>query len=279
MRRRAVADIDPLVLGNAARPRLAGGHHDEAGTLVDRRIGDLELGIGEGDRAVVVTRRDHLRRADRLADPGRRVAGGDLGEPAPYLPALGLSFSQGLAKRGAQGVFVERVDIGRHDQSVALGIAHFHPVRGIAQRIDLLAALGCSLARASGAQRFGPGHQCDLDLARTDLVGGLVQQQDRTVAIGAFRLDQFGMAGPQRFGDRAAGVGYLRKGDLRNDADPVRIGQQARARIRLSRAQGIGHQRHRIAAFQRVFRPVVDLAHADNHRKQIGVHCINPCTI
>ena len=147
----------------------------------------------------------------------------------------------------AQRVLVERVDIGRHDQPVALRIANLHPVRGIAQRVDLLAALGRSLARASGAQGLGPGHQRDLDLASADFVGGLVQQQDRTVAVGAFRLDQFGMAGTQRFSDRAAGIGNLGKGDLCNDADPIRIGEQGGTGIGLSRAQGIGHQRHRIA--------------------------------
>ena len=54
---------------------------------------------------------------------------------------------------------------------------------------------------------------------------------------------------------------------------------QGSARIDLGRAQGIGHQRHRIAPLQRVFRTVVDLSDANDDRKKVGVHCSIPCAI
>ena len=179
----------------------------------------------------------------------------------------------------AQRVLVKRIDVGRHDQPVALRIADLHPVRRIAQGIDLLAALGGCLARAGRAQGFGPGDQCDLDLARADLVGRFIQQQDRAVAIGAFGLDQFGVGGAQLRRHRAARVSNLGKGDLLDHTDPVSIGQQGHPGIGFCGAQGIGHQRHGITPFQRVGRTVVDLADADDHGQQITVHRSIPCAI
>ena len=279
MCRRAIADIDPLGFRNATRARFARRHDDEPGALVDRRIGDLELGIGEGDRAVLVARRNHVLGRNWLADPRGRIAGGHFGEPAPDRTTFRLPLGQRLAQRGAQGILVKRVNVGRHDQPVALRIAHLHPVRGIAQRVALLPAAGCGLAGTGRAQRFCPRNQRDPDLARANPIGGLVQQQDRAIAVRPLGLDQFSICRTKLFSNRPARVGNLRKGDLLDHADPVCLRQQRYTGIRLGRAQRIGHQGNRIAPLQRVLRTIIDLSDANDDGQQVGIHRINPCAI
>ncbi len=52
--RGAHADIDEAVLGDAASARLGEARDEEARALVDRRVGDHQLRIGEGDGAIAV---------------------------------------------------------------------------------------------------------------------------------------------------------------------------------------------------------------------------------
>src|SRR3546814_14787208 len=75
-----LADMDHAIFGDAAAPCLGEARDEETRPLVHRRIGDHQLRIGEGDRAVAFVDLEDVFGACGLADPRAVVRGGDVGE-------------------------------------------------------------------------------------------------------------------------------------------------------------------------------------------------------
>ena len=203
VRCRTIAQKYQLVLRDAPAPRFGKRSHDEACALIDRRIGDLELGVGEGDRAIAIVGRNDVIGTDWLAEPRARAGGSDLAHRGPDFATFGLSLLERLAVGGPPCILVERIDICRHDEPVALGIALANAVACIAQRVGFVAILALLQRRklARGAQGFAPGHRANPGFSATDAIGRLVQQQDRTVPIGHCGLHAMRGLDTERFGD------------------------------------------------------------------------------
>ncbi|UVI39266.1 hypothetical protein [Qipengyuania spongiae] len=254
VRRRAVADEDQPVLRDPAPPGLGKAGDDEPRALIDAGIGDLQLGVGKGDRAVAFRRGHHLPRAYRLPDPGVIAARRDLAHARPQRAALGLPLGQGLTVFVAQRVLVERIDIDRHGQPVARSEALPLAMARIAQRVRLLLPLTsfqCGLL-PRGTQRLAAHDGADMRLARADAVGGVVEQADGTVAIGHGGLFAMGGGDPEPFGQNAIDPVELRPADLPHHRETVAIGEQVAAAIRIGSPQRLGHETDRIEPVCRV---------------------------
>ena len=273
MRRRAVADKDQPVFRQSAPSRFGKARHDKACTLIDRGIGDLELGIGKGDRAIARAGCDDGLGIDRLSQPSAFAGGGDFAHARPQCAAFGLTFAERLAIGGAARILVQRIDVDRQDQTVALGIAGAVAMRRIAQRVGCLGSFGAFHRRKlpCGAQRLAAGHRADRRFAAADAVGGFVQQADRAVAIGLDGLLAMRGRDIQRFGYQSIDRIQLRPGELRHHRQRLAIGQPAAPAIGIGAAQRLGHQGDRIQPIAGHFGPVVDLAHADDDGDAFGI--------
>ena len=135
----------PSVLGHAGGPRRLHRADDVRRALVDLQVGRAELGIGEGDHAVVRRGRGDLLGAKGPGDPGVGVGCGDLAEAGPQRADARPVLGQCPPVGGAQRVFEERVGLDGQDDPAgdfeirrpgALG-----PEQG---------GRGCSLGRLAG---------------------------------------------------------------------------------------------------------------------------------
>ncbi|HEU4821512.1 MAG TPA: hypothetical protein VFS87_10190 [Qipengyuania sp.] len=265
MRRRAVTDEDQPLLRHSSPPRFGKAGDDEACPLVDRGIGDLELGVRKGNRSVALGRGYHLVGAHCLPQPGVLAPDSDFAHTGPQRAALRLTLGKRLAPRRAPGVLVERIDIDRECQAVALGVAGTHPVRRVAQRVR------CRQGDC-GAHRLAADYRADPRLARGDAVRGFVEQPDRAVTIGLRSLLAMRRRNTKRLGQLAIDRVELRPADLAHHRQAVAVPQPPATSVGIGPAQRFGHQPDRIEPVLGPRGPVVDLPHTDNHRRPFRVH-------
>ena len=135
MRGGAGSDVDQSVIRDPGLKRSRQARHQKSGPLIDGTVGDHQLVVREGDRAVVGGGRDDLVWAHRLSEPSPRVLGGHLREQRPDLAALPLRRLQALAIRGPACVLIERVNVDRCDQPVALSQRRGGAASGLAQQV------------------------------------------------------------------------------------------------------------------------------------------------
>src|SRR3546814_16533008 len=72
------------------------------------------------------------------SNPRAGVRGGDLGEARPDFGAFELRLGEAVAPRRAGRIFIERIDVDRRRQAVALGIVGLAAGRDLAHRIVAL---------------------------------------------------------------------------------------------------------------------------------------------
>ena len=156
-----------------------------ARALVDLHVGRAELGIGEGDHAVVRRGRRDLLGAKGAADPGVGVGGGDLAETGPQRADARRVLGQRPPVGGAQRVLEERVGVDRQDDAAGdLEVGRPRPLDPEQRRRGRpLGGLAGPVHRrfrrvapggGTGVHRLGPRDEDDPEVAPGDGPAGVV---------------------------------------------------------------------------------------------------------